>query len=52
VITGRARAASVRITSDYARIVTINGERLHSLMRQDPAVSMHMLNIVANYIKN
>jgi hypothetical protein len=52
VITGRERAASVRVTSPNARVVTINGERLRRLMSHDPLVSMNMLVVVANYIKH
>ncbi len=51
VITGRPRSASVRIGPASARIVTINGERLRSLMRQDPLVSLNMLTIVTTYIR-
>ncbi|MBC3872603.1 cyclic nucleotide-binding domain-containing protein [Undibacterium flavidum] len=52
VITSRPRSVSVRISSAHARIVTINGERLHSLMRQDPLISLGILKIVANYVQH
>lgn len=50
VITSKPRAASVRISSGVARIVTIHGERLRWLMERDASVSMSMLTVVAGYV--
>lgn len=52
VITGKPRAASIRITSPAARVLTINGERLRSLMERNAGVSMSMLSVVAGYVKS
>ncbi len=51
VVTGRPRAASVRITSSVARILTIDGDRLRRLMERNSSVSMSMLSVVAGYVK-
>lgn len=52
VITGKPRAASIRITSPAARVLTISGERLRSLMERNASVSMSILSVVAGYVKS
>jgi CRP-like cAMP-binding protein len=40
------RSASVRVTSELARIVVINGAYLHELLEQDVHLTMSMLGVV------
>jgi Cyclic nucleotide-binding domain/FHA domain len=47
VITKEPRSASVRVTSETARVVVINGAYLHELLEQDVHLTMSMLGVVA-----
>ncbi|MEO5861902.1 MAG: cyclic nucleotide-binding domain-containing protein [Burkholderiales bacterium] len=47
VITREPRSASVRVTSETARVVVINGAYLHELLEQDVHLTMSMLGVVA-----
>lgn len=51
VITGHPRTATVRVATRATRVVTINGERLHSLLRNDADVSFGMLSTIAGYFE-
>lgn len=46
-ITREPRSASVRVTSETARVLVINGAYLHELLEQDVHLTMSMLGVVA-----
>ena len=46
-ITREPRSASVRVTSDTARVLVINGAYLHELLERDVHLTMSMLGVVA-----
>lgn len=50
VLTQRPRAASLRVTTAVARVVTLDGERLRRLIASNAAVAAGMLVGVAHYV--